>query len=264
MNLFFKRRPKKCSQYSIEMPHVRWWLALTAPQIYQSDDYFDIWLPGMKHKNNPDRDRDWKESIQGGWGLDTDDDWFSTIQTLVAGNMHGQSWSKFLGERSLATATEWQHKMQSKDPIFANEMAFVDMVYRHVDIAGFRAWDYCRGGFLIRSGYHLGVLNEDEWAFFLNYLAREARYWFSSWEQYCQSYLYGYNVWSYMNNKQKGVDSTARLLGSGTPQNYAELFQHINDGQLPLNDILWDTPLPDIAMPVSVQNRFSAMQAHED
>ena len=264
MSLFSRINPFKSAMYNPRDPHVRWWMSLTAPQIFDAPDYFDIWLPGMKRKGTPDTKAEWKQDIQEGWGLQNDDDWFTTIQDLSFGNMHGQSWGYRFRERALTTATEWRDKQQSVNSITANELAFVDMVYRHVGTAGFRAWDYSRGTYVARAGYHVGVISEQEWAFFLNYMSHEARHWFSSWEEYCQSYLFGYNYWSYTNNKEQGVDSTDRLLGSGTPENYEALFNQLSNGTLPLHDVPWDTPLPDIDMPQSLQDRLKRIQAQED
>ena len=264
MSLFSRINPFKRAIYNPHDPHVRWWMSLTAPQIFGAPDYFDIWLPGMKRRSAPDTNEEWKQDVQGGWGLQEDDDWFTTIQDLSLGNMHGQSWGYLFRERALATATEWHDRQQSVNPIIANELEFVDMVYRHVGTAGFRAWDYSRGGFVVRAGYHVGVISEEEWAFFLNYMSHEAQDWFSSWDEYCKSYLFGYNYWSYINNKESGIDSTDRLLGSGTPQDYGTLFNHLADGSLPLNDIAWDTQLPDIPMPQSLQDRFQRIQDQED
>ncbi|MBF9000864.1 MULTISPECIES: hypothetical protein [Vibrio] len=66
MSLFSRINPFKSAMYNPRDPHVRWWMSLTAPHIFDVPDYFDIWLPGMKRKGTPDTKAEWKQDIQEG------------------------------------------------------------------------------------------------------------------------------------------------------------------------------------------------------
>ncbi|UTM58486.1 DUF1266 domain-containing protein [Photobacterium sp. CCB-ST2H9] len=241
-------------QYTFDanLPHCQWWLAITSPQISYNREMYDYDIPGMK--KTQDGLEEWAQSFSNSWNIESRREWHQMIHQLAMADVHGSIWSHEFSRRACMTNAQWLRRIDGVESEVAKaEMRYVDVVYRHVGEAGFRAWDYCRGSFLTRAGYAVGQVTQEEFAFLLNYLCRQIQHHFSSWEQYLQSFIFGRNYWEYMNDNDDDLDNIPYLLNNGFNIGVSNFFETIeSDPDIPIPALAWQTALPEIRVPESL------------
>ncbi|NAW64283.1 DUF1266 domain-containing protein [Photobacterium halotolerans] len=244
------------SQYIFDtsLPHCQWWLAITSPQICYSRDLYDYHIPGMR-KTDDDLEA-WGRSITDSWGIENRRDWHQVIHQLAMAEVHGKIWMSEFSRRACMTSSGWEQRIaDADDEVAQGEMRFLDVVYRHVGQVGFKAWDYCRGSFLTRAGYVLGMVTQEEFAFLLNYFSQQIQKQFSGWEQYQHSFIFGRSYWEYINDQDDDQVNIPYLLNSGFSIGYSQFFNLIeNDPDIPIPALNWHTELPDIRIPETLRS----------
>ncbi|MBF9003598.1 MULTISPECIES: DUF1266 domain-containing protein [Vibrio] len=244
--------------FNKDLPHCQFWLATTVPQMLYCRRWADYDLIGMKRDDdNLESDESFKAGFINSWGIDTREDWHEMIHRLATGEVHGDVWQHLFSRRATSTPMQWSTLIEnhSDDPVFQGELRYVDIVYRKVGHQGFLAWDYVRGTFLTRAGFQVGVVTAEECAFLLNYFSHLMQRHFSNWHQYLYSFILGRGFWVY--NKAEAEEREQQittLLDEGLGHTFDEYFAYLhNDKDVPIDHIDWNTELPDLAVPQSLQ-----------
>lgn len=243
--------------FDFSLPHCQWWLAITAPQISYNRGEYDYDLPTLK-RDAHDLEA-WGKSFADSWGIETRREWHQMIHRLAMGEVHGDVWEGEFGRRACMSANEWQQRIDSvQNEVAKAEMQYLDAAYRHVGIAGFKAWDFCRGSFLTRAGFSAGKVTQEEFAFLLNYFCLQIQKHFSSWEQYSQSFILGRNYWEYINDQDEDIDNVKYLLNNGFYIGFSNFFQSLEqDKDCPIPALEWNTTLPVVPQPESLRALLS-------
>ncbi len=241
-------------QFNFAQPHCQWWLAITSPQISYGRHYYDYHLPGMKRADCEQSDQAWRDELTETWGIETREQWLATLFRLLDAGVHGQVWQAQFGLRACLTASQWQQRIhQVAGQVASAEMRYLDAIYRQVGVAGFKGWDFCRGSFLTRAGWLIGVLSADEFAYFLNHFSVQIQHSFTSWEHYFKSFIFGRNYWQYVTYQDEAERHATQLLDQGFEVTYSRFFASLrNDADAFVFDLAWDTPLPDVPIPDSL------------
>ncbi|WP_249199205.1 DUF1266 domain-containing protein [Photobacterium sp. GJ3] len=239
-------------KFDLSLPHCQWWLAITSPQICYNREHYDYDMPGMR--TSEAGLAEWAKNISESWGIETRRDWHQMIHQLAMAEVHGNVWRSEFSRRACMTNQAWLQRIDAtKSEVAQGELRFVDAVFRHVGVAGFKAWDYCRASFLTRAGYAIGKVTQEEFAFLLNYLSRQIQRDYLSWEQYLQSFIFGRAYWEYMNDEDEDEVNIPYLLSNGFGIGYSQFFNLIdNDPDIPIPALAWDVRLPDIQVPESL------------
>lgn len=253
--------------FDLNLPHCQFWFGVTAPQLLYCEGWSDYNELGMKRLDWSETDEEWKESFIESWGIDTREEWHDMIRSLAHGEVHGDAWSGLFARRACNTAGEWQNFIaQQTSAVAQGELRFADMVFRLVGTQGFLAWDYCRGSFLTRAGIRFGLVSDEEGAFLLNYFSQNVRQNFTDWPHYIRSFILGRAYWVYSKaDESEQLNQLDKLLNKGlgkTFDNYFDLMH--NDKAFPLNHVDWNTPLPNISMPKSLQEVLDTISAQQE
>ncbi|CZF84319.1 DUF1266 domain-containing protein [Grimontia marina] len=241
------------NNFDPSLPHCQWWLAITSPQISYNRGDYDYDLPTLKR--DLDDPVEWGKNFIDWWGIDTRREWHEMIHRLAMAEVHGDVWAGEFGRRACMSANEWQQRIDRvQNPVAKAEMSYLDAAYRHVGVAGFKGWDFCRGSFLTRAGFCAGKVTQEEFAFLLNYFSRQIQAHFSSWEQYTQSFVFGRNYWEYMNDQDEDSDNISYLLNNGFYVGFSSFYQCLEeDTDCPIPALDWNVELPNIRQPESLR-----------
>ncbi|MEZ8029831.1 DUF1266 domain-containing protein [Enterovibrio norvegicus] len=239
-------------RFDMALPHCQWWLAITSPQISYNRGALDYDILEMRQRLEDANA--WAAEFVDSWGIETRREWHQMIYRLAMGEVHGNMWEYEFNRRGFVSAKQWQDRLNNNgNEVAQGEMRYLDVVYRHVGSAGFRAWDFCRGSFLVRAGYAVGKVTAEECAFLLNYLSQQAQRYFSSWDHYLQSFIFGRNYWEYINDEDDDIDNIPYLLSNGFHVGFSAFFEALdNDPDSPIPALAWDTALPLMEPPESL------------
>jgi hypothetical protein len=250
--------------FDFERPYCQWWLAITSTQISYNRNWFDYHRPGMI-RDDMDPQQQILE-VGEAWNFTDRKGLHQAIYSLATAQTHGNIWQDELARRACSSAQSWQRRIESTDdPVARGEMHYLDTIYRHVGIAGFRGWDYSRGSFLVRSGYAADWVTAEEFAFLLNFLARQIQYHFNNWSHYLQSFIYGRTYWQYLVDEDPDEQNLPYLLNNGFGLGVSRFFQQIeNDPDCPIPSLPWDIPLPQLTIPDSLNTLLNQDAGQED
>jgi hypothetical protein len=240
------------------LPHCQWWLAITAPQISYNQPSLTYRSIGMRTDDrSPD---EWIQEIGKSWNFNHRRGLHQVIHSLAMGQIDGQIWQEEFAQRACCTPHEWDNRIQmAPNGIAQGEMRYLDAVYRHVGTAGFRGWDFCRGSFMARAGYHAGWVTIVELTFLLNFFSTQIQRYFDSWQQYLQSFIFGRTYSRYLSDADSDEVNLPYLLGNGFDLGISTFFHQIeNDQRCPIFSLPWQTPLPQLSAPESLQQLLSS------
>lgn len=250
-----------------EAPHCQFWLATTVPQMLYCRRWADYDRVGMKRDDELQTDESYKAGFIDSWGIDTREDWHAMIHRLSLGEVHGDTWQHLFSRRACSTPSQWLTFIENQEgnPIAQGELRYIDVVYRQVGHIGFLAWDYVRGTFLTRAGYQVGVVTEEECAFLLNHFAQLIQRSFHGWNQYIASFILGRAYWVYSSSDEEEQENQlAALLNTGLGKTFDDYFTLLhNDQDVPIAHIDWDTPLPSLPVPESLQHVLAQIQNND-
>ncbi len=246
--------------FDLNAPYVRWWLAMTSPQISYGRHSYDYERLGMTRDQGIEASELWRQELVEIWGIEHRFEWLEMIFRLAEARVHGQTWRSEFGRRACLTSSEWQQRVSEVAGVVAQaEMRFLDTTYRQVGVVGFQAWDYCRATFLVRAGYELEVFSQSELAYLLNFIGQRVQAHFHSWEHYIKSFILGRTYWQYsvQDDPEKSISG---LLNDGLYQAVSEFFYNLKqDKEALIFAIDWQTPLPSLMMPDSLDRDLETM-----
>lgn len=244
-------------QFDATLPHCQWWLAITAAQVSYNRDFLHYAKPGMIADDTDPQE--WIKSVGNSWNFSDRDGLLLTIRNAITANIHGDTWLNQFASRACMTEREWQAQVNSaSNEVSQGEMQFLNAAFLHVGTSGFRGWDYSRGSFLVRAGYSAGWLSDEEFAYLLNLLSIQIQHYFSGWDQYLQSFIYGRTYWQYMQDNDAPEDSVIYLTSAGFGLGILDFFQQLEDDpECPLPHLCWDVSLPRLEIPSSIANLFN-------
>ncbi|BDM63433.1 hypothetical protein NFHSH190041_08850 [Shewanella sp. NFH-SH190041] len=253
---------QKYNQFDTSLPHCQWWMALTTSQSIVDDDVYDFMALGLR-KDHPDK-ADWLNDLNNGWGISSREEFLHTIMRLIHAEVHGDSLLSELDFIHFAGSDQWQEYIDDQqDDKIRTTAQFADLLYHHCGLGGIRAWDYSRAGYLIRACYFCEQLTHDETCFLLNLTAQRAQYFYHSWEQYLAASILGRNYWLFGNKTRQGPLENwgDKLLNQGLGYEYDEFYQDLLPYQPLFNQLDWHTPLPELAVPISLSELFNQEDA---
>ncbi|CAM3916218.1 hypothetical protein VA7868_03315 [Vibrio aerogenes CECT 7868] len=239
----------KASPYYFDpdLLHCQWWLATTSPQISYNRPLLQYHLPAMSESLDK---QEWLNNIDDSWGISDRKGLHQTIYSLVTAQTHGSIWQNELSLRACCSDREWAAHVNQKSMIHRGEMQFLDALYRHVGMSGFRGWDYCRGSYLTRFGLYTGWVTEEEFSFLLNYISTQIQRYFNNWQQYLQSFIFGRSYWQYLVDEDPDEDNLPYLLNDGFHLGVSRFFEQIEDDpDCPIPELPWNVTLPELDVP---------------
>ncbi|MCA0315599.1 MAG: DUF1266 domain-containing protein [Candidatus Melainabacteria bacterium] len=168
-------------------------------------------IPSLEHSE------DEKSRLVSWWGIHSRQDLLDTLKSQETGG-HNRSWFRI--KEKLANKQGNQlvlsETLRDLDAEQArNRIELVEIYGKRFGDRGLMAWDLCRCICLIRWGYDVGFLTEDECYTLMMPYARKLQANYTSWQQLGEEYLVGRNFWSkaeYENGRKRTDEALARLL----------------------------------------------------
>lgn len=226
---------------------VGWLMALSAPLVaLNRNDGAEYDTRAFRPHSTPDA-----SGLKDSWDIADRDDLLETV-----GNMTDRGHAeRFAGEYWQWSSFTLAKRQRIREQHSANDRLIWDFIERSALMTGpggTRSWDIGRMSFLLRSGYHLGWLDEKECDFLHGQLALRARYWYPSWSHYMQGFMSGLILWRAMGSDDPA--ETRRLLVDGPADTwvitaYRDLRQNPAN---PANLHPWHLPLTEQPRPASL------------
>nr|WP_302020935.1 DUF1266 domain-containing protein [uncultured Acetatifactor sp.] len=141
-----------------------------------------------------------RQSLSSSWGIESGADLTEMADTLIAGrhNLDALSLLEEYGGLNETDRESFDAKLQGQnldEGIYVSLLAAYDAWSAYGDGA-IAAWDLSRVGTIMGYGYAAGYCTYEEALDKTLEAARKAKELFSSWEEFNQSYLYGYSYWA--------------------------------------------------------------------
>lgn len=166
---------------------------------------------------SPEHSEAEKSRLVSWWGIHSRQDLLDTLKQQETGG-HNRSWFRIkrMLDSKQGQKLTWQETILDRDAEEAsNRVELVEAYGKQFGDRGLMAWDLCRNICLIRWGYDVGFLTEDECYSMMMPYARKLQANYTSWQQLGQEYLVGRNFWSkteYENGREKTDEAMVRLL----------------------------------------------------
>ncbi|MCI0499788.1 MAG: right-handed parallel beta-helix repeat-containing protein [Planctomycetales bacterium] len=157
-------------------------------------------------KNEVHRANELKESLPGGWDIESREDLLDCLYGLTQQGGHNKSFLRqahFVGQMSKEELETFLEPYKDY-PEQCNELRIAHQYYEQLGEKGILAWETTRYMFLCRSGYICGWLDEKTaWELMIP-IARHVQQNFKSWEEMGRNYLIGRQYWSLKDTQATG------------------------------------------------------------
>lgn len=186
----------------------QWALAMGLTYAYQYYDYDkNFWETnspqfGM-YPRTADEVQSSREGLERNWGGSSREHIISIVEQMTA-HGHNESFLAAAADVKLRTPEE-RAAISALSGVWGEHMwTFTEELDKKWGDKGILAWDLSRMGAMVQWGYHAGRLTYEEALALVEPAARLAAENFSSWEEFYENYLDGYNWWA--RNNVVGMD----------------------------------------------------------
>lgn len=200
--------------HGVSVP-VRWALACSALMFTNHDDGCNSLLGEAPTEVNRESER---EAISEWWGIESREDLLNQLDALRTNGGHNQTWKEYVNYQkagmSLDQVQDVTRDIASGD--FSSRMAVVKEYGPKFGERGILAWDLCRYVCIVRWGFRLGYINEQEANSLLMPVARRLQSTYGSWKQMGEEYLIGRKFWDegHWKEDQAEYDRVYKLLST--------------------------------------------------
>lgn len=171
-----------------------WMVAL--PAIIMSSNRSDLDTLEVETLNNSNREN-WLNILSRDWGIDNREDLLATISDMEYSG-HNDS---FLSIRKLIIQLDGLsvEDIIKIEPLTLKKQNYYSFVLKNLELykdINLIAWDLGRMTSLIRWGYQVGFLSENESWNMMLYFGNKIQKYYDSWEQYGEAYMLGRIFWA--------------------------------------------------------------------
>jgi hypothetical protein len=228
----------------MEQQFVRWLHGLSSPMVALNSGYgASFYSPSFYEDSEP---VDLKES----WNIGDRADLFNTIFRM-ADDGHAEELSEGYFLRVRMLEHEWQSYVEQQNDHQQTLLKFVAKTSSLCGGGGIRAWDLARMSFLARIGVLNQFISEQESLWIHFRLALRARYYYTSWQNYCAGYIFGRYYWQNLDIENPAqLDCLLSQRGFTNGRVLKELVDHPDS---PLVSLPWYIDFQEIDKPESLE-----------
>lgn len=180
--------------HGVSLP-MRWALACSALMFTKHDEGCNSLRGDAPTEENNDTER---EALAEWWGIESREELLDQLKALQGDGGFNRTWKEYVKYQTngmqLDQLLDVASDITSGD--FSNRMSLVEQYGRKYGDRGILAWDLCRYVCLVRWGFRLGFVSEQEANELLLPVAKRLRSNYSSWQQMGEEYLVGRKFWN--------------------------------------------------------------------
>ncbi|SIN79942.1 DUF1266 domain-containing protein [Salinivibrio sp. ES.052] len=204
--------------------------------------------------------------LERDWGIEERASLYHQIHSLVYEGTHGHFLSHLYAKYASSTAHEWSIFALGFSPSREKaEIDFVSITYDILGLGGTRGYDYGRACFLAREGLKVDWLSEDEFYYIHSIIARKAKFFYKSWQQYTHSWILGSCYWAYLVNDLNEEETCDIFLNQGLRNRLKNRLKFsFHDNENPIHWMPWDgVYLPEMETPDSLKPLIESEEYNE-
>lgn len=179
--------------------------------------------------------KSWTQAFDRDWGITDRKTLDETCSEMIEGGGHGSAYDQFVKDFCALSEDQFLETIKQIDDPKQHTRA--RLVYAHrfsLGRGGIKAWDIGRIAFVLRQGYFIGLLTEEECWQKLFTLARFAQPLYSDWHNYGFAYYVGRFFW-----RSDSVNETACATA------FSGFNSTLGDPQSAYNQLDWNMTFDD-------------------
>lgn len=190
--------------HAVSLP-VRWALACSALMFTNHDEGCNSLRGDAATEENNDTER---EALAEWWGIESREELLDQLKALQGDGGYNHTWKEYVKYQAdgmqLGQLFDIASDITSGD--FSNRMSVVQQYGQKFGARGILAWDLCRYVCLVRWGFRLGFVSEQEANELLLPVAKRLQSTYSSWQQMGEEYLIGRKFWDEEHWKKNATE----------------------------------------------------------